>query len=59
MAKLNYVIVVVDSYAKGWPPSSELVSKVKVPLSVATRYDRVRRTMSPKGLKRRALEWVN
>lgn len=48
---MEWQIVVVDRIPKPFPPVRQLV-EIGVPVSVATRYEKVRREMSPAGLKR-------
>ncbi len=52
MSSRTFTITVVDSNPKPWPLSHELVA-VGVPLKVAAEYDRIRREMSPAGLRRK------
>lgn len=58
MARTDYEIVVVDTIPQKFPPASDLV-KAGVPLRVAQEWAKVRRAVSPAGLKRRLREQVN
>lgn len=55
---ITYEIVVVDASQKPFPPVKDMV-KAGVPVAVATRWTRVRREMSPSGLKHKAWEARN
>lgn len=52
MSRTDYEIVVVDVNPKPFPGAKALV-KAGVPVSVANRWQKVRREMSPGGLKRK------
>jgi hypothetical protein len=56
----DYLIVVVDTIGK-WhkAPAADLVRRAGVPLTVAARWQKVRRQMSPAGLKKKAREQRN
>lgn len=54
----EYVIVVVDMNPKPFPAAKDMLH-AGVPMTVATRWAKVRRTMSPKGLARKAYESRN
>ncbi len=60
MPRVEYQITVVDTIGK-WhkAPAADLVRRAGVPLNVATRWARVRREMSPAGLKRKLRNQVN
>jgi uncharacterized protein (DUF2384 family) len=60
MARIDYQITVVDTIGK-WhkAPAADLVRRAGVPLRVAERWAKVRREMSPAGLKRKLREQVN
>ncbi len=58
MSRRGWIITVVDRIPKPWPPASQLV-ETGVPVDVAADYARVRRELSPNGLKRRLKERVN
>lgn len=60
MAKKDYLITVVDTIGK-WhnAPAADLVRVCGVPLVIAARWEKVRREMSPAGLKRKAKAQVN
>lgn len=53
-ARADYQITVVDTIGK-WhkAPAADLVRRAGVPLSVATRWAKVRREMSPAGLRKK------
>lgn len=60
MARVDYEITVVDTIGK-WhkATAASLVRRAGVPPSVAARWAKVRREMSPAGLKRKLLAWKN
>lgn len=60
MAGIEYEITVVDTINR-WhkAPAADLVRRAGVPLSVANRWAKVRREMSPAGLKRELKARVN
>jgi uncharacterized protein (DUF2384 family) len=60
MADKGWIITVVDTIGK-WQkaPAADLVRRAGISLEVAARWKRVRREMSPAGLKRKAKEYRN
>ena len=60
MARRDYQITVVDRIGK-WhkAPAADLVRIAGVPLKVALEWAKIRRSMSPSGLKRKAYETRN
>lgn len=53
-ARRVYLIVTVTGRpGRYFPPAAEMVKEVGVPLAVAARWERERRTLSPAGLKRK------
>jgi hypothetical protein len=54
----EYHITVVDGRSKSWSAKG-LVRQTRVPVGVAARWHRVRREMSPAGLKRKLSEQRN
>lgn len=60
MSRVEYQITVVDTVGK-WhkAPAADLVRRAGVPLSVAQKWAKVRREMSPAGLKRKLKAQVN
>lgn len=60
MARYDYQITVVDAVGK-WhkATAADLVRRAGVPLAVAARWAKVRREMSPGGLKRKLKEQRN
>lgn len=58
MPSAKYEIVVVDSNPIPFPSTRKMVD-AGVPVSVAARWQRVRREMSPAGLKRKMQEARN
>lgn len=60
MSRVDYQITVVDTIGK-WhkAPAADLVRRAGVPLRVAERWARVRREMSPAGLKRKLKAQIN
>lgn len=60
MSRIDYQITVVDTIGK-WhkAPAADLVRRAGVPLSVAERWAKVRREMSPAGLRRKLKAQVN
>lgn len=60
MSRVDYQITVVDTIGK-WhkAPAADLVRRAGVPLRVAERWAKVRREMSPAGLKRKLKAQIN
>lgn len=58
MTRIEYHIVVVDRWPKPFPGAKAL-TKAGVPVGVAVQWAKVRRQMSPAGLKRKLKDCRN
>lgn len=59
MARIEYRVVVVDRWSARGLPSARKMVESGLPVKVAARWEKIRREMSPAGLKRKAREQRN